>query len=462
METIIQEISQKIIKETKENLIKTLTENKDISEFILDTKKMLDEIGVKIVTEALETVDYLVKEERWRKKDWTVERKKDKKTITTIFGEVKYKRTYYKNKKTGEYKYLSDERVGIEVHDRLDSSLKAKLIDEAIESSYRKSGQVAVDTIDLTNQTVMNTIRELGKISNDCVKITEKKKVVKTLYIEADEDHVALQSGKNIEPKLVYVHEGKKLVTKDRYRLKNVRYFSGVYSNSADIWVEVANYLEETYDMDKIEKIYLSGDGARWIKEGLGWIKGSIFVLDRFHLSKYVKVATAHMPHTTPIMWHYINKLDIKSVLDLFKVIIEETKGETKIKAIKDARRYIKSQWEGIKNQYNEDYVGCSAEGHISHILADRLSSRPLAWSKIGVDQMSRLRVFKSNGGNVYDLVIKKKKEKQKELRLSKISKQNIKKIISKSANEKIDNITILNIGKRTWVSELLKSLRGA
>ncbi|WP_169733583.1 ISLre2 family transposase [Clostridiisalibacter paucivorans] len=408
METIIHEISQKIINETKENLINTLANHKDISEFILNTEKILDDIGVQIVQKALETVDSLVKQDNLRKEKWTVQRKADRKTIATIFGEVNYKRTYYKNKKTGEYKYLSDQRLGIDIHDRLDSSLKAKLVDEAIESSYRKSGQIAVDSIDLTNQTVMNTIRELGDIPNDSVKITEKKKVVKTLYIEADEDHVALQSGKNIEPKLVYVHEGKKAVNKDRYRLQNVRYFSGVYSHSADLWIEVANYLEEAYDMEKIEKIYLSGDGAKWIKNGVGWIKGSIFVLDRFHLSKYIKIATAHLPYTTPIMWHYINKLDKKSVLDLFRVIIEETKLQTKINAIKDSRRYIMNQWEGIKNQYNKDYIGCSAEGHISHILADRLSSRPRAWSKTGVDQMSRLRVFKANGGDVYDLIINK------------------------------------------------------
>lgn len=461
METIIHEMIEKIIKNTKENLINVLTENKDISEFIMNTKKILDELGTVLVKEALETVDELIKNEKWRKENWTIQRKDDPKTLTTVFGEVKYKRRYYRHKKTGEYKYLSDERLGIEAHDRLDASLKAKLVEEAIDSSYRKSGEIAVEDIDLTRQTVMNTIRELGHIPNKCVDV-EKKRVVEVLYIEADEDHVALQSGKNVEPKLIYVHEGKKQTSKDRFRLKNVRYFGGVYSNSEDLWIEVANYLEEAYDMEKVKKIYLSGDGAKWIKEGLHWIKGSTYVLDRFHLSKYIKRAIAHMPHTTEIMWNYINKLDKKSVLDLFKVIIEETESDTKTRAVKDARRYIMSHWEGIKNQYNEDYVGCSAEGHISHILADRLSSRPLAWSKQGVDQMARLRVFKANGGNIYDLVVKKKREKQKEEKLSKISKRNINKIIGKKSAEKIDNITILNIGKRTWLTDLMKSIRGA
>ena len=196
--------------------------------------------------------------------------------------------TYYKNKKTGEYSYLSDEAVGISAHDKLDASLKAKLIEEAVYMSYSKSGEKASETVTLTSQTVMNSIRELGSVDNDAVKIKQDKRKVKVLYIEADEDHVALQNGGLIEPKLVYVHEGRKQVSKNRYKLLNVRYFSGVYTNSDELWVEVLDYIDKAYDMDSIEKIYLSGDGAPWIKNGLSWINKSIYVLDRYHLSKYV------------------------------------------------------------------------------------------------------------------------------------------------------------------------------
>jgi hypothetical protein len=98
------------------------------------------------------------------------------------------------------------------------------------------------------------------------------------------------------------VHEGRKQVGKDRWKLINPRYLSGVYANSDELWMEVLDYIDKTYDMDSIENIYLSGDGAAWIKNGLGWIKGSIFVLDRYHLSKYVTQATAHMSYTTPII----------------------------------------------------------------------------------------------------------------------------------------------------------------
>uniref|UniRef100_UPI003BB7D9EC UPF0236 family transposase-like protein n=1 Tax=Thermoanaerobacterium sp. DL9XJH110 TaxID=3386643 RepID=UPI003BB7D9EC len=84
--------------------------------------------------------------------------------------------------------------------------------------------------------------------------------------------------------KIAYVHEGKAEVNKNRYKLKNKRYFSDVKNNNQEMWIDVANYLEETYDMTQVEKIYLSGDGANWIKEGLGWIDKSKYVLDRFHL----------------------------------------------------------------------------------------------------------------------------------------------------------------------------------
>ena len=50
---------------------------------------------------------------------------------------------------------------------------------------------------------------------------------------------------------------------------------------------------------------------------------------------------------------------------------------------------------------------GCSAEGHVSHVLSDRLSSRPMGWSQRGADRMSKLRCYEKNYGRekIIDLV---------------------------------------------------------
>lgn len=463
MDIIIYQVVKKIIESINKNLEMVLKEGKEISDFLISMKTTLDEVGVELTSGLLEEIDKRVKEDINRKRDWIVKSKDNIKSLGTIFGEVKYKRTYYQNKRTGEYRYLSDEMLGIKPHDKMDTSLKAKLVEEAIDSPYRKSGKIASESMELTGQTVMNSIRELGAVENNVVSIKKKNNKIKLLFIEADEDHVALQNGKNIEPRLVYVHEGRKKVSKDRYKLINKRVFSGVYQTSEDLWLEVADYIDEAYDMDKIEKIYLSGDGASWIKTGVEWIKSAVYVLDRFHLSKYVKKSTAHLPHITSPLWNYINRLEKDNVKELFKIILEETESETKRESVKESRRYILNNWEGIKQQYNDDYIGCSAEGHVSHILSDRLSSRPLGWCEEGVDQMARLRAFKANGGNVYTLFNQRRKQQLKEEKILKLEKRNIdKKIISKTANEVIGNIPLLLDGRDTGLRTILKSIRGA
>ncbi|MGI6453167.1 MAG: ISLre2 family transposase [Syntrophomonadaceae bacterium] len=462
MELIIQEIAEVIRVEFAEEKQRLLTEVRDISEFIMATQTMLDGIGVKLVAEAMETLDKAVRESADRKRTWVVKSKGDIKNLATIFGEVSYKRTYYQNKKTGEYSYLSDELVGIAAHDKLDTSLQARLIEEAIDMPYRRSGKKAAEAVELTSQTVMNSIRKLGSVDNNAVKIKDNKKIVKTLYIEADEDHVALQDGKCAEPKLVYVHEGIKEVGKERWELVNPRYFSGIYTNSDELWLEVADYIDEAYDAKLIEKIYLSGDGASWIKNGLGWLKGSIYVLDRYHLSKYVTQATAHMSDITPFMWKYINNGERKKLKKLFTQIISSTETDTKKKSVREARSYILGNWDGIRNQYEPDYVGCSAEGHVSHILSARLSSRPLGWCKIGVDQMARLRAFEANGGVVYDLLLAKKRNKLSKARQLKLDQEILKKRTQVATNETFGNIAILNKGKKTATAQFLRSIRTA
>ena len=67
---------------------------------------------------------------------------------------------------------------------------------------------------------------------------------------------------------------------------------------------------------------------------------------------------------------------------------------------------------EQLKNKDAE--IQCSAEGHVSHIYADRMSSRPLGWSKCGADKMARLRIYYQNKGDMLELVRCQREELQK------------------------------------------------
>ena len=294
--------------------------------------------------------------------------------------------------------------------------------------------------------------------------LTEKMQV-KRLYIEADEDHVSLQSGGTVMPRLVYVHEGIERIGQKRNKLKNVRYFGGIYQETEELWLEVAQYIDDTYDVENIEKIYLAGDGAVWIRQGLGWIVNSKFVLDKYHLKKYILKATGHVPELRQELKDAIDEADKEMLKEVYKKILSVTEEETKKESVQDARRYMLNNWDGIKIYETDKYdvVGCSAEGHVSHILSDRLSSRPMGWSKVCADRMTRLRIYRENGGKIIDLVLAKKGKEAKENKeiLTKEIKERIQKNTDKTYNKsKYYNCSsVLDIGKTTALYKGLKGL---
>ena len=53
--------------------------------------------------------------------------------------------------------------------------------------------------------------------------------------------------------------------------------------------------------------------------------------------------------------------------------------------------------------------MGSSTEGHISHVLSARMSSRPMGWSRQGADSLSHIRIYWKNGGDMLELVKQQK-----------------------------------------------------
>jgi len=462
------EFGTRKIEETIKNFI---SEKKDVADLVLGLQESLFELGRNIVTEVLEDMDEYLRNCEIRKKDWEVVRKDDTGLLTS-FGSIKYSRTYFKPKKEGKRQYLVDEIVGINPHDRVSADVVINALDEAIDSSYRKAGEEAAYMDSITKQAVMNKVHQI-EVKDAPIEVQEKRGA-RVLYIEADEDHVALQTKGNKEkkysismPKLVYVHEGvdNERSTKKRTALKNVRYFGGE-CNSEELWLRVADYIDKQYKEESIETVYISGDGASWIRQGLQWIGKSKFVLDKYHMNNYVKTATAHLgDNTYYLLKDAIEWPDKEAVRNIVKEILEKTDSDSKQQAVKNAGRYILNNWDGIeiKAEKREEIVGCSAEGHVSHVLSDRLSSRPRGWSKVGVAKMSQLRIYKKNGGKIYDLVMGQKIREEKEKK-TQIQDQIIKGL--RNSSRKYDNtvntrITAIETGHKTGLYTELRKIVG-
>ena len=83
--------------------------------------------------------------------------------------------------------------------------------------------------------------------------------------------------------------------------------------------------------------------------------------------------------------------------------------------SIEKLQTYVIQNWSAIRRTMRNSMLnGCSAESHESHVLSDRLSSRPMGWSQVGADRMSKLRCYERNHGRgkLIDLVRYSRKQR--------------------------------------------------
>ena len=256
------------------------------------------------------------------------------------------------------------------------------------------------------------------------------------VYIDADEDHVALQfrekkgdltraengvKNNGLIAKMVCIYEGKEKesIPGRRRMLKNRHCFCGVNSGEANLqfWDDIYRYLEEHYDLDQVKKIYLNADGGIWIRTGAKRLPGITYVLDGFHLEKYLIRLVPHLnrKERIPILEEFRQAIRNQTKKN-FRELVEKQKKEMpewrNRAKVEEAAEYILSNWTAAKLRlkHKNGVLGSSTESHVSHILSARMSSRPMGWSRQGAAKMAELRAYYFNGGDMLELVRYQKK----------------------------------------------------
>lgn len=411
---------------------KFLKNPQNLAEFARNIKADALNAGIRYIEATLAFCDDALRKSPVRRaKGWQITRK-DSKTLTTSLGDVHFEKTLFHNTKTDDYCYLLDQIMDISPNERVTEDAVACMLEEAVQTSYRRGGEEASLLGKVSKETVKDKIHSLEFESEQSKKSAEKKKTVDYLFIDADEDHVPLQfyekkgdlaigeNGYKINTeiaKLVYVYEGveKENSRSKRNRLIHPHYFSGVYKGkeNKDLWDEVYAYLDHTYDLSKVKKIYLGADGGSWIKGCPDRIAGITYALDEFHLRKYLNKMTSHMLDSADKARKQLTDVICDGDKTQFKAkgaeLLEYAETEAQEKRITEGMEYILSNWMPAKVRMTNRTIlhGCSAEGHVSHVLSSRMSSRPMGWSRRGVDRMAHLRAYYWNGGDMFALVKK-------------------------------------------------------
>ena len=402
-----------------DNLQDFPTMEKDVSELTSRT-------AAEFLSMALTNADQMIYENGYRKDHYTVIRKRQRTLISSVGG-ISFTHTLYKDE-DGKTRTLLDEALNLPDRERFTSTAEAKIINEAEVHSY----QHAADSLNINGQTiaktsVMNKIHDIEEELPDFTKHPEEKKQCEYLYIEADEDHIHRQK-ENKENgcyigKLIYVFEGKKELCEGRKELVAPFYFAGIYAGSdanAVLWESVEKYITDHYDQDYLKQVYINSDGGTWIKSAADHIYKGCMVADRFHLMKYINhVARCTLDSADTTKQDFYKNI-YKDDLDEIEKLLTKIKDgcDNSDQAVDKCRTYLENNWAAIQKAFHDKNVlGCSAESHVSNVLSERMSSRPMAWSEIGTDRMCKLRCFIRNYGSdkVIDLV-KYRREKEMDI----------------------------------------------
>jgi len=100
-------------------------------------------LSIKIIEETLNFLDLKYRNSKERKlSQFSINKSNVPRTITTIFGEITYFRTYYQSKLDGSYHFLLDEELGLEKYDKYDQIVKAMAVDYTFHTNQMKAGEL--------------------------------------------------------------------------------------------------------------------------------------------------------------------------------------------------------------------------------------------------------------------------------------------------------------------------------
>lgn len=316
-----------------------------------------------------------------------------KRRLQTSLGELEYRRTYYETQE-GERVYLLDYLIGVESYERVSKALSAKLVNLSAEMSYGKS--VKVSEAEVSRQTVSNKVNALKEVVRDVERVEETPE---ELHLFADEDHVHLKDGRSAIVPLVTITEGIDTSNPKRHQLIDPLHIAGYGMDAEAFNDQVEACVNERYDLNKVKRIYIHGDGASRIVALGERFPNAEHVLDGFHLEKYLK-KLGHYNGAAQRMGALRAALKDGNWKTYKKLLgniyaLQTDKDRESSKAV---IRYLWNNRQAAHLRYDSGICGSCTESLVSHVLSERLSRTPLAWSERGLAQMTMLVVYNKNG----------------------------------------------------------------
>ena len=371
----------------------------------------------------LQTIDRKLMKERDKK----VYRHKGhhKTTIKTLMGNVEFSRAIYQvldGSSSKKHIYLLDEALGFDMIGMISSSLAEKIAENACVTSYKNTAKNVSDVTaqSISHQTAWNVVQKLGsKIAEQEEDLTNQYKQgkvqgereIKVLFEEADGVYINLQGkdrkkkGKSSEMKLAIFYEGWEKTGKNRYELFGKNVISG-FDTASNFQAKKEAKIASIYNIDEVEKRFLNGDGAAWIKNGL--TDETHFQLDPYHRNKAILQAVKNKEQRKTIFM-LLNQKDVKGCFEYIEALINSIEDEEQISKLESLHKYLSDNKNGLIPYKDrglnipEAPLGLkyrtmgTMEHNVDGVIAQRMKGRRANWSIEGATNLSKLLCAKAS-----------------------------------------------------------------
>lgn len=389
--------------------------------------RRLCEDGQRLTQELLEYMDNQIAEQR----DRTIYRDKGKRktSIKTVYGEVEYSRRVYQTRTEdgkNAYVFLLDEEIGMDKIGLISTNLGEKIAATVVENPFRVTADIITDTCgqSISHSGAWNFVQKLGEKleaeENHAVKEMNSgaprgEKEVPVLFEEMDGLWISMQ-GKGAkkapgqELKIATIYEGWDADSKNASRLVGKTVIAGM-ENAESFLERREARICQIYDVEKVGKRILNGDGGNWINEP--YDDAVIRQLDRYHVVKEIRKKIGHDEYRKKLQ-ELLKEEKIDELIEAVQIYAdsvasgdEEDTGEEKALELKE---YLENHKDELKHYDNRGikipkppkgivykYMGVQ-ENQNSTVAANRMKHGRKRWCRSGANNMSKLLCSHENG----------------------------------------------------------------
>lgn len=326
--------------------------------------------------------------------------------VVTVFGDVRIKRRLYRDS-SGKTCFLLDEKMGLDKGCQVSPKVKELATFISSHFPFQRSEEIlrSILPTGISHTSIHRLVgrvtdpyleweeKEIAEVFEDGVIPESKGRVVPHLFVEADGTNIALQreEARRAEVKVGVAYEGWQKTGRDRHRVTGKTIYSGIMSGDR-FWEGFSLTLAKKYDLSRVGRVIVGGDGAAWVKDGVELL-GGIYQLDRFHLKRALNQVLDNELATE------VYQACVKGDIDKVEGILMQVQQKATVEGAKEVARlrgYLMENSFGLRD-YRVEMAGAglrglgAVEGNVDKLVANRMKKRGMSWTIKGACRMTRL-----------------------------------------------------------------------